>query len=262
MSKRQAPKDGGQDDFLERCPRCNIHFATTTLDDASAELWWPLPVPISCLVCGGSTLCKLCVDQVDQCSVCGSASATCFDKNVPNVAFCRALDQIRDLKASGVSTSSKTVGDPDEDQQKPKADMNHNNSDIRDATTLQEEQLQVGDRVFCIWDSDGLYYPGRIGAVHSATQTGASSSSQAERLLSTAYKIDFEDGDTRWTAPRSDILTMAEAASKDLVVAGAVLGQENQHTEGKHPRAIESPHVLLGKGGQPYRQPSKKKKHA
>lgn len=257
MSKRKQQKDGGQDD-LERCPRCNIDFATTTLD--SAEVWWPLPVPISCLVCGGSTLCKLCVDKVAQCSACGAASATCFDKNVPNSAFCRALDQIRDMKAGGYSRSSTTVGDPDEHQQKPEVDISHNNSEIRDDTSIQEDQLQVGDRVFCIWDSDGLYYPGRIGAVHTTTQTGARSS-QAEGLMSTAYKIDFEDGDIRWTAPRSDILTMEEAAGNDLVMAGAGLRQENQHTGGKHHREVKNPRVLVGKGGQPYRRTNKKKKH-
>ena len=264
MSKRQNHTDGGGFFSLERCPRCNIHFATTTLD-STADVLWPLPVPISCLVCASSTLCKLCVDKVDQCSACGSASATCFDKNVPNVAFCRALDQIRDLKAAGgggFCESSKMAGNLVESQLKADADISHNNPEIGDATSIQEDQLQVGDRVFCIWDSDGLYYPGRIGAVYSATQTGASSA-QAEGKQSTVYKIDYEDGDTRWAAPRSDILTVEEAASIDLVVTEAVSGQKNQRTEEKHHRVIERPQrALVEKEGQPYRRPNKKKKHA
>ena len=258
---KQAPYNITEDDEedLERCPRCNIHFATTfsaTIDSAASAWCWPLPVPISCLACGGATLCKLCVDKVDQCTACGAASAVCFDMNVPNVAFGRALDLIRDLKAAqrrSLETNNEA------DNQKHTKD--NQNSHVTTVTVNEEAPLKVGDRVFCIWDSDGLYYRGRIAAVYCINETGASSSSSSSLPLSggiqsITYKIHFDDGDTRWAAPRQHILTLEEATTEDLVVTGTAFARETQVVARAPTKAGDNSKVA-----HPYYQANKRKRH-
>jgi len=237
-----------EDDAIERCPRCNDHFAT----EVAADLSWPLPVPISCRQCGGITLCKNCVDRVAQCFACGHASTDCFDKTVPNVAFCRALDRIRELKARTITTCTISAA----------------TTDGAEAATEEDEEeetpLKTGDRAYCLWEENGLYYPGRVAVVLDAPEQASSSTAgQPTSASNYRYTIHFDDGDVRFGAPRHEILTLEEAQRKDLVVAPAGVGTENQQTywADHAPQQQQGGHTNLMGRRQEGQPPAKKGKH-
>jgi len=93
------------DDGLEQCPECQLDYDT----DHTSPL--KIPVPVSCIKCGGYTICYCCAAALDRnpfkCPSCHKTG--CFDKPpVVNVFACRALDQIRSLRLAVTTSGSSS----------------------------------------------------------------------------------------------------------------------------------------------------------
>ena len=187
------------DNHLVRCPQCKVNFATDTTLNQN------VPLPISCGKCGGYTLCLMCVSSLNQeaqCPACKQLGG--FDSPVPNVAFCRVLDQLSRLSSVSGPESNRLT--PPEETRSMAVESFHEPTIPQSVVcpvkqeSSESKLLELGERVDCLWPEDQLYYPGVVASIHWGKKKRA------------RYTIHFDDGDRRSRVERKDIYTSAESA--------------------------------------------------